>query len=449
MDAMEEKVNCQMLRLQQHNDKLRESALSRVDSKMIAFEAWQPKLDRRLAELSGQVRGLSEEMQSQIRRLDSIDSRFVQVRPQVDELLQAKFGDFSAELEKLASTVRVQSQAAADDLRQFKKRVGSLQSALDDRCMHDDRVLAELDGLQGRIAELEETGGTPHMVSCTNVDASPAEAFDIKSAHVEHSTSLAELQSRLTGMLQKVETLQASTDEAHSRLEAQEERLKNLRTSHDKKHEQVQSLMDSVKRSDWDGKLKALERKVADHDTHRIDHDAKSDSLHRRLSEHESIHQQVRQEVKRINEHIATNSSAQDSLEATNSNGCIVPHADSLAAYREVDLLKLSGRVVELESQVAALQHHGSRRDLENRMEAVLVHVREVSSLAPKVLRSEDQLCSLADKVSQLELAIESASAHSPEGDGSSRRRGDALHFATTRSPGDFSARSDLSASGA
>ena len=44
--------------------------MARLDSNLSAIQLLQPRADRRLAELSGNCKGLSEEMQVQVRRID-------------------------------------------------------------------------------------------------------------------------------------------------------------------------------------------------------------------------------------------------------------------------------------------------------------------------------------------------------------------------------------------
>merc|ERR1719245_1909827 len=76
MEALEEKFQLQIKGVQQQNERSRDSAVERMNSKMSAVELMQPKTERRLAELGGNVRGLSDEVKSTNSRIMESDARF-------------------------------------------------------------------------------------------------------------------------------------------------------------------------------------------------------------------------------------------------------------------------------------------------------------------------------------------------------------------------------------
>lgn len=112
--GVEERLNAQISRVQQQGERLREVALSRMEAKVGAVEAFQPKVDRRMAELSGSVKGLSDEMQSQLRRVDQIDSKLWDWRRQLEEELRSRLVEVEQSLQQLGSAQRV-AKAAAED----------------------------------------------------------------------------------------------------------------------------------------------------------------------------------------------------------------------------------------------------------------------------------------------------------------------------------------------
>jgi hypothetical protein len=75
MDATEDKVGGQSVRVQQQNDRLRETALSRIESKI----AW----------LSGSCTGLTREAQEQVRRIDKLDIRVMEWRCAMEEKISS------------------------------------------------------------------------------------------------------------------------------------------------------------------------------------------------------------------------------------------------------------------------------------------------------------------------------------------------------------------------
>ena len=85
MDALEEKVGGQMSRLKEGHERLKEVHLARLEEKVTAAEGTQPRLERRLAEMSGGFQGISDEQQNQIRRVDAMDERWREWRRSLEE----------------------------------------------------------------------------------------------------------------------------------------------------------------------------------------------------------------------------------------------------------------------------------------------------------------------------------------------------------------------------
>ena len=90
IETFEEKVEKQISKLQVQGDKGKDASLARLEEKVSAAEGLQPRVERRLAELSGNFKGLSDEMQAQIRRVDLLDDRRWEWRHQVEDEMQKK-----------------------------------------------------------------------------------------------------------------------------------------------------------------------------------------------------------------------------------------------------------------------------------------------------------------------------------------------------------------------
>jgi len=73
-----------------------ELALRRLDQKVQQIEQVQNRLDKRVSESSGTVRGLVAEMQSQIKRTDAVDKRLTEFRAQVTAELRSKLADIDS-----------------------------------------------------------------------------------------------------------------------------------------------------------------------------------------------------------------------------------------------------------------------------------------------------------------------------------------------------------------
>jgi len=112
MESLEQKLSGHVTRIQEQTDQASNAMLTRVDSKMELLEALTPKLDRRVADLSGTYEGLSQEMRTQIQRIDGMETRLWEWRRQLEEKIQGKLADSDVNL------LRVQTGMPANDRMQ-------------------------------------------------------------------------------------------------------------------------------------------------------------------------------------------------------------------------------------------------------------------------------------------------------------------------------------------
>merc|ERR1719465_3345 len=106
MECLEHKLSGHVTKIQQQSDQVANAMLTRVDSKMVLMETLQPKLDHRLAELSGTYKGLSEEMQTQIRRIDGMETRLWEWRHQLEEEIRGRLAESDMNYARIQSTMR-------------------------------------------------------------------------------------------------------------------------------------------------------------------------------------------------------------------------------------------------------------------------------------------------------------------------------------------------------
>eukprot|EP00403_Amphidinium_massartii_P049476 CAMPEP_0178459068 /NCGR_PEP_ID=MMETSP0689_2-20121128/47906_1 /TAXON_ID=160604 /ORGANISM="Amphidinium massartii, Strain CS-259" /LENGTH=84 /DNA_ID=CAMNT_0020085467 /DNA_START=25 /DNA_END=276 /DNA_ORIENTATION=+ len=79
-EAMEERLTARITQVKSEQDRLRQMTTTRLEEKIASTEAGYPRLDRRVAELMGCIKGVSDEMQLQIRRVDASDDRLWECR---------------------------------------------------------------------------------------------------------------------------------------------------------------------------------------------------------------------------------------------------------------------------------------------------------------------------------------------------------------------------------
>lgn len=282
MEALDDKLSGQIAReitrIQQQGDRLREAAVARLDAKVATIEAMLPKLDRRLAELSGNCKGLSEEMQSQIRRIDQTDSRLWEWRHQLDEDVRAKLSEIEQSYQQVCTSVRVAKATSDDVLKRYAARLVRSEELLEERAAHAGDLSQSLMDLHGRLLQLEDSG--------------PRSAFKPDHAAVQplEDTSggaLAVLERQHSDFLRKVDQLQQESSDLRSQVESQEERYRSLRTLCEAKDEQYRVLGSRLDRENWEGRLKQLQGRLHDHEQSRVSHCEQLEILHQKLAHQE------------------------------------------------------------------------------------------------------------------------------------------------------------------
>merc|ERR1712032_1760979 len=83
--------------------------------------------DRRLAELSGNVKGLSEEMQSSIRRIDLMSDPLLEWQHQVEEEFRQKCADFEHGCQKISSDIRVNASTVDEIQKRQNQRLQRIE----------------------------------------------------------------------------------------------------------------------------------------------------------------------------------------------------------------------------------------------------------------------------------------------------------------------------------
>eukprot|EP00929_Paragymnodinium_shiwhaense_P001482 TRINITY_DN101703_c0_g1_i1.p1 TRINITY_DN101703_c0_g1~~TRINITY_DN101703_c0_g1_i1.p1 ORF type:complete len:512 (-),score=167.25 TRINITY_DN101703_c0_g1_i1:214-1749(-) len=391
MEALEEKLGGQITRVQQQSDRLRDVALSRVDTKMGSVEALQPKVDRRLAELSGNYRGLSEELQAQIRRVDAVDARLAEWQSQFEEQIRNQLADVEQHHQQLASSVRLDHAANDDLFKRFNKRLLRLEGLLDEKAARADDAEQSLMNLHERISLLEELRQGDMLEKDGPAHTSAPVALD---ANMEARLSTVEiLEAQLVEMCQRFETVQQELHDSQTRVEAQEERLRSLRTLFDTKEEHYRLLSDKIVRVDFDSKFKEVHTQLQDFGQCRSEHKEKLELLKKRFEEHDQLHDELQERLSRSR------------LPFSAGDGCSPGEADS--AQLSFTVQENNARLVEVEATLEQLaaEFQAARADMEL-LPRVSSLVDTLQEIAPKVITQEQSLKELSEKVGGMAMAV-------------------------------------------
>jgi predicted nucleic acid-binding Zn-ribbon protein len=408
MELLEDKLNGQISRVTQHSDRLRDAAFSRVDAKMGSMEVLQPKLDRRLAELSGNCKGLSDEMQAQIRRIDQMDSRLWECRHQIEEEVRGKFAEVEQTCVQMDSRVRTEKAATDDIIKKYNRRLLRLE-ALEERMIsldvsHED-TRQNLEHLHGRLLDMEQCR-VQDLALCSYPPASqplqaPESGVDLAAFEA--------LESRLGDCLKRMETMQQDFTDVHSRLEAQEERSKILRTQMDSREENYQKLKDRVERADWESRLKEIAQQVKEMDQYKVsfaEQFTKLDLLQKKMD----FQEQTVEELQRLQKErvVATPLRAEEwQTQEWHAPASEEPVANGDSQVFSLELRDCAARCRSTETRLEEVcgELQAIRMDLEL-APRVTALVDQLKQVAPKVIDQEQVVQELHEKVGRMEVRM-------------------------------------------
>eukprot|EP00928_Gymnodinium_smaydae_P025331 TRINITY_DN20213_c0_g3_i2.p1 TRINITY_DN20213_c0_g3~~TRINITY_DN20213_c0_g3_i2.p1 ORF type:complete len:1148 (+),score=313.11 TRINITY_DN20213_c0_g3_i2:95-3445(+) len=375
LEALDEKFTNQMTRMQGQTDRMREAANKRLEEKLSAFEGAQPRLERRLAELSGNYKGLSDELQAQIRRVDQMDERHWDWRHSLEDDHRQKYADLEQQAQKAASAARVSGASLEEDRKRHHQRLLKLENQyLDHQQSHDDTR----EGLLHLHARLEALETNPSLNGDHTAALLLAPASSAAPAAADTSGELVRLlERRVIEGQDRVEKVLADYHDVHAKLEAQEERLRGLRTLMEAREEHWRTLGERLERHDWEGRLEQLRQSQQQEARHRSEHQEHLQLITRRLEHQEQSHEQLQ---KTHQELFARGSASRDVSTAVSSD---LEEID--ARFRELAL-----RLDLLESDVAASQRSG----IEDRVADL---VAQLQDLAPAIHENQTAVRELRD----------------------------------------------------
>jgi len=404
IEAMEEKVGSQISHAQQQSDKLRDAALARIDAKMANMEALQPKSDRRIAEMSGNFKGLSDEMQAQIRRIDQMDSRLSERRHQFEEEIRAKFSEIEQNYQQISSSVRVASASNDDSMKRCGRRLVRLEGLVDERLASAEDVNQSLLNLHARTTELEDARNQDSVLFKTEelaLQSAPAPSLEQPAGE---RGALVALESRMTDATQKLHEWQQESHEVHARLEAQEERLKSLRTLMETKEDHYRWLNDRVERADWEGRFKEIQAQVKDLEQNRVGHTEELKLAQQRVERQEEAHEAMGDQVRKLQERtLALN------VEGNGAGMHLPTPAELLVGMdNEGSSSQIAERLSASEESIKALTSEMERIGQGDSVLASHVGtlVAQLKQVAPKVMQHDASLRDLSAQAGKLEVEL-------------------------------------------
>ena len=139
LDGAEARWGSQLMRFEESHalalrkvERLHEAELQRLDQRVTAGETVHSRLDRRVSELSGTLKGVTDEAQWQVRRADASEARFWEMRHSLEQELRTKFGELELDLKSMASSTKLFT-TGEENHKLFGQRLQRLEDLFDER----------------------------------------------------------------------------------------------------------------------------------------------------------------------------------------------------------------------------------------------------------------------------------------------------------------------------
>lgn len=225
----------------ERTERIWEAALKRLDQKVQSIETAQGRLDRRVSEQGGTVRGLAAEMQLQIRRTDAVDGRMSEFRSQLQSELRQKVSEVDSQRLDMLSRGRIGEDATqnklAQGLRQLQDVVSSRLQPLEvlyGACDEMNERIGVVEGLcqvgpQAPRRSILEELSAPRSQSPPPMSMSPFRADDA----IHSDARIGECERQLLGVSEKLDQILAEAHGDHgweSRLHEHAMRLGHIRS---------------------------------------------------------------------------------------------------------------------------------------------------------------------------------------------------------------------------
>lgn len=361
------------------SNKVKETAILSLQEKVNSSEG--PKTDRQVAQMMGTYRGLSDEMQAQIRRVDAVEERVWQNRHSMEDDFRHKHGELDSALQKLQSRVNVLQASTDEEMKKVKERLRRIENHSD----RDDRVQfgdpQDIYSVSTRLEDLERR--------CSTNDQ-----FSRGVGGVTDTAQFAVFKQICDDIDEKYKQLQSEVyDKLHSQVKVHEERITTLRTLLDAREEQIRWLCQRMTLNDWDSKFEVIQRQLKEHSSSKVEYELKFDSLEKRFNDQVQSHVELRHNVRNTTNQLRRGLFEGGFREADMGGDGVEENVMDLPTS------SLVNRLNEYENQMNKL---GEEVD-ELRSDAKLPHlnalVKELKDISPKVIKNDQILNNLVNEV--------------------------------------------------
>ncbi|CAJ1425732.1 unnamed protein product [Effrenium voratum] len=276
MELLEEKLMRQVLRLQEQSERFMDIMMHPLEAKVAALEGRQPMLDCSIAELRGNLKGLQDSMEMQVRRADQSEARLSRWRKSLEDDV-VKLGErgevpsdvvsrsemvelakvLKKELKKLVDEALQDDSSLRQELAALRKELVSVEKVAADAAAQKLRGHQELTSAAESIREEMQSlsqkaiqeealskasmGAVQDLEKASEASRKSIEALSQRLAKCEQSQELRQPEgpSQLTQRLAKCEKFD---EEFHQALKEQSRRLRKLEDLQSELHDSRRAL---------------------------------------------------------------------------------------------------------------------------------------------------------------------------------------------------------------
>jgi len=265
LEELDCKLMNQLAQTQQRADQSRERLRTWMEQKMQTIIGVQTKNDMKVAELSGNMAALSDEVQSQVRRGELLDMKYWEWRRDFEEEVRQKLADMEAKFDEAFTSSRSQMTAAERSAARASEQVKEVELMLGVYGSKDAGMRSDLELISERLAQVEEQ--TQQALSLVGTREL---ALDMNPMDDGLARAVSSNQERLAEMERQVAQLdRANVDsrdafgEISARLEAHEEKIKATRTVIDQQRELVLGTRAKFESMDVDARVEQAFKSLA------------------------------------------------------------------------------------------------------------------------------------------------------------------------------------------
>lgn len=257
MEALEDKLSGQISKVEKHGNQQWNNSLTRVESKMGSIEQQHPRINNKMAELSGGLKVVSDEMQAQIRRTEQVETRLWDRCRQIDEEVRFKISALEQSHQQISSSQKVGQIKIEDVLKKYGERLARLELLQEERQAQAEDAAQGVLHLHSRLAEVEDQ-------RCKDLAERQEEALvrSVAEALPPEPVDVSGLEEKLGSILPTLDYLQQELVEIRQRVNSQEERFNFLRANTERGDERLRALAERVECENCASRLKELNNYV-------------------------------------------------------------------------------------------------------------------------------------------------------------------------------------------